>query len=117
MQFVSIFQIDLTLCESCVIVKTSDLLMEAMSKSSLLLPTSIDYITIITELIWPICLYPHCYADLNLFDELDDLGDADELLEALESGAYVSIFRVDLVMTVYHFQSSTRRFYDMGATI
>uniref|UniRef100_A0A3P9P2Q9 Activating transcription factor 6 n=1 Tax=Poecilia reticulata TaxID=8081 RepID=A0A3P9P2Q9_POERE len=77
-----------------------------MSKSSLLLPTSVDRITVISELIWPICLCPHRYIDLSLFNGLDDLGDADELLEALECGAYVSIFRVDLVMTVHHFQSS-----------
>ena len=32
-----------------------------------------------------------CYADISLFDELDNLGDADELLEALESAGYVSI--------------------------
>uniref|UniRef100_A0A3B3D6A6 Activating transcription factor 6 n=1 Tax=Oryzias melastigma TaxID=30732 RepID=A0A3B3D6A6_ORYME len=30
--------------------------------------------------------------DISLFDELDDLGDADELLEALQSAAYVSHF-------------------------
>ncbi|XP_005795708.1 cyclic AMP-dependent transcription factor ATF-6 alpha isoform X1 [Xiphophorus maculatus] len=33
--------------------------------------------------------------DLNLFDELDDLGDADELLEALESGAYANEGHLD----------------------
>lgn len=35
-------------------------------------------------------LYAHLYTDISLFDELDNLGDADELLEALESGSYVS---------------------------
>lgn len=30
------------------------------------------------------------YSDISLFDELDDLGDADDLLEALESAGYVS---------------------------
>ncbi len=29
-------------------------------------------------------------ADISLFDELEDLGDADELLEALENAGYVS---------------------------
>ncbi|XP_054908519.1 cyclic AMP-dependent transcription factor ATF-6 alpha isoform X2 [Poeciliopsis prolifica] len=33
--------------------------------------------------------------DLSLFDELDDLGDADELLEALESGAYANEGHLD----------------------
>lgn len=33
--------------------------------------------------------------DLSLFDELDNLGDADELLEALESGAYANEGHLD----------------------
>ncbi|XP_007558775.1 cyclic AMP-dependent transcription factor ATF-6 alpha isoform X2 [Poecilia formosa] len=33
--------------------------------------------------------------DLSLFDELDDLGDADQLLEALESGAYANEGHLD----------------------
>ncbi|XP_043986315.1 cyclic AMP-dependent transcription factor ATF-6 alpha isoform X1 [Gambusia affinis] len=33
--------------------------------------------------------------DLSLFDELDDLGDADELLKALESGAYANEGHLD----------------------
>lgn len=32
-----------------------------------------------------------CHTDISLFDELDNLGDADDLLEALENaGCYVS---------------------------
>lgn len=31
-----------------------------------------------------------CYTDISLFDELDDLGDADDLLDALENASYVS---------------------------
>uniref|UniRef100_A0A8C6Q6U5 Activating transcription factor 6 n=1 Tax=Nothobranchius furzeri TaxID=105023 RepID=A0A8C6Q6U5_NOTFU len=31
-----------------------------------------------------------CYTDISLFDELGNLGDADELLEALESGGYAN---------------------------
>lgn len=37
-------------------------------------------------------LVTHCIfvPDLSLFDELDNLGDADDLLVALEKGSYVS---------------------------
>lgn len=35
-------------------------------------------------------LYCCCYTDISLFDELDNLGDADELLEALQNSGYVS---------------------------
>lgn len=34
--------------------------------------------------------YTFCYTDLSLFDEFDSLGDADELLVALENAGYVS---------------------------
>lgn len=36
--------------------------------------------------------------DLSLFDELDNLGDADDLLVALEKGSYVSYTFVSLLM-------------------
>ena len=36
------------------------------------------------------CAYACHYTDISLFDELDNLGDADELLDALENAGYVS---------------------------
>lgn len=36
-----------------------------------------------------VCCVP-VVTDISLFDELDNLGDADELLEALENAGYVS---------------------------
>lgn len=37
------------------------------------------------------CVHYACrHTDISLFDELDNLGDADELLEALENAGYVS---------------------------
>lgn len=32
-----------------------------------------------------------CYADISLFDDLENLGDADNLLDALQLAGYVSI--------------------------
>lgn len=43
----------------------------------------------------------HCASstDLSLFDELENLGDADDLLEALENGGSVSNYSVIMQMT------------------
>lgn len=43
----------------------------------------------------------HCASstDLSLFDELENLGDAEDLLEALENGVSVSNYSVIMQMT------------------